>query len=223
MISAGAIRQFIHPALLRLWLRHAHEKELVARVGDFRFRVLPSVFHPRFFGSSRIFAEYLVTQDISNKRFLDMGTGSGIVAMFAARAGARVTAVDINPCAVDCAKENGAAAQLDIECLRSDLFSALESRRFDVIAWNPPFFPRRATTLAECALYAGPDYQVIRRFAGEVEAHLERGARLFLVLSKDLDFAAWNSIFNGRLVIRTQRRWGWETMIVVEAIRDEAR
>jgi release factor glutamine methyltransferase len=122
-------------------------------VGGFRLYVLPTVFHPKYFGSSRIFGSYLETAGLRGRSFLDMGTGSGVIALFAARAGARVTAVDINPQAVLCASDNAAAAGLEIDCRESDLFSALNGRRYDVIAWNPPFFPKAAADAAEGFLH----------------------------------------------------------------------
>jgi release factor glutamine methyltransferase len=216
--SSGDLRRLVHPILLRLWLKHAKEKELVTRIGGLTLRVAPSVFHPRFFGSSIIFAEHLVEIGLEGKRFLDLGTGSGIVGLFAARAGATVTAVDINPRAVECASHNATQAGLSLDCRYSDLFSSLSDQTFDVIAWNPPFFPKPASSLAEAALYAGEDYSVVRRFAEEAPRHLTAAGRVFLILSKDLDIDKWNSIFNGRLQIRRERRWGWETMAVVEVV-----
>jgi release factor glutamine methyltransferase len=199
-------------------LKHAKEKELVTRIGGLTLRVAPSVFHPRFFGSSIIFAEHLAEIGLEGKRFLDLGTGSGIVGLFAARAGAKVTAVDINPRAVECASQNATNAGLSLDCRHSDLFSSLSGQTFDVIAWNPPFFPKTVNSIAEAALYAGEDYAVVRRFAAEVPRHLKAAGKVFLVLSKDLDIGKWNAIFSGRLKIRRERRWGWETMAVVEIV-----
>jgi release factor glutamine methyltransferase len=220
MISAGAIRRFLHPLLLRLWLKHVRERERVTHIDGFTLKVFPSVFHPRFFGSSVAFARALTAIGLEGRKFLDVGTGSGIVALFASRAGAEVTAVDINPEAVRCARENAANAGLSIDCRLSDLFSSLPEAKFDVIAWNPPFFPGAPTTAAEAALYAGPDHEVVRRFAGEVGSRLTPGGRIFLILSMDLDLETWNRIFSGRLVERSRVRWGWETMGIYEVTPD---
>jgi release factor glutamine methyltransferase len=210
----------LHPVLLRLWLRFARDRELTTTIDGLRLVVLPSVFHPRFFGSSKIFADYLRTLDLAGKRVLDLGTGSGILGLVASRAGATVTAVDVNPQAVECARRNAAQAGMAMECRVSDLFSAVAGERFDVVAWNPPFFPKTAGNAAEAALFAGENYSTIRRFAREVREHLAPGGRLLLILSEDLDLVTWRQIFEDhgfQLATRFEQSWGGEKMMVVEA------
>ena len=64
---------------------------------------------------------------------LDLGTGSGIGALFAARAGCLVTAVDINPEAVRCARINALMNRLEerVQVLEGDLFAPVAGRRSD--------------------------------------------------------------------------------------------
>lgn len=76
-----------------------------------------------------------VKKRASGRRFLDMGTGSGILALAAKRGGAReILAVDINPDAVKKVK------RLGINAIESDLFSNVDGK-FDLIAFNPPYLP----------------------------------------------------------------------------------
>jgi release factor glutamine methyltransferase len=78
----------------------------VARVAGFRLTVRPTVFHPRYFLTSEFFANFLSDIDLTAKRVADVGTGSGILALAAARAGAAsVVALDINPNAAKVAAE----------------------------------------------------------------------------------------------------------------------
>src|SRR5205823_1604642 len=86
-------------------------------------------------------------------RALDMGTGSGIGAVFAARAGYRVVGVDLNPEAVRCARINALMNRLEdrLEAREGDLFAPVAGERFDLILFNPPFFrgePRDALDMA---------------------------------------------------------------------------
>ena len=182
--------------------------------------VLPTVFHPKYFGSSMIFARFIEALGLSGRRFLDMGTGSGIIGLFAARAGADVTSVDVNPEAVRCATENASRAGFKIRACESDLFGSLANERFDVIAWNPPFFPQPANNVAEAALYAGEDHATIRRFAGEARDHLSGGGAIYLIFSLDGGMDAIEGIFrDAGFSLRSvhSERWGLaDTMTVLE-------
>src|SRR5215212_5714115 len=102
------VRRFIHFALYHLLLkRTARRRAKTVRAAGFRLAVRPSVFHPRFFLSSEIFAAFVGRLDLAGKSVADVGTGSGIIALAAARAGAaRVVAIDINPDAARSAGEN---------------------------------------------------------------------------------------------------------------------
>jgi methylase of polypeptide subunit release factors len=213
--------RLLHPVLLRLWMRFARDREMVTNIHGIQLVVPPTVFHPRFFGSSRIFADYLLTLDLAGKRFLDLGTGSGIIGLVSSRAGATVTAVDVNARAVECAGRNAARAGLRLDCRVSDLFSAVRGEQFDIVAWNPPFFPKPAKNVAEAALFAGENHSTIRRFAAEVRRYLAPGGRVFLILSEDLDLVPWREIFgtaNFRLMTRFEQCWVGEKMMVIEAV-----
>src|SRR5579864_7638800 len=121
-----------------------------ARYDDFRlervhgipFVVTPSVFNPKVprtgeFLASQIDAR-LVRQDWE---VLDMGTGSGVCAVFAAKHARRVVAVDINEAAVRCADINARLNHLEhkIDVRQGDLFAPVQGEKFDLILFNPPF------------------------------------------------------------------------------------
>jgi len=222
LVSAGHLRRIAQPLLFRYWFKRGTNREVTTRVDSFELRVSPTVFHPKYFGSSLILGQYVESLGLEGKKFLDMGTGSGIIGFFAARKGAKVTAVDINPNAVDCASRNSIVAGFDIEYSESDLFSALSDRQFDVIAWNPPFFPKTAATVAEAALYAGDGYGVIARFARHCREYLSPEGTVVLVLSSDIDIAAVESMFRvERFSVERAltRKWGLGEKMVILAIR----
>ncbi len=77
---------------------------------------------------------------------LDVGTGSGALALAAARRGARVTAVDVSRRAVCAARLNALRAGLPVRVLRGNLFEPVRGRSFDLVLANPPYVPALART-----------------------------------------------------------------------------
>src|SRR5262249_55668916 len=146
------------------------------------------------FGSSAVLGRFVGGLPLRGKSFLDLGCGSGIIGLCAARAGAQVTAVDINPAAVQCAAENAARAGLPVVVRYSDLFSAVPER-FDVIAWNPPFLLGVPRNTAESAFFGGDRYEVIERFASEAPLHLNDGGKIYSIISTDADIDRIQSLF----------------------------
>jgi HemK-related putative methylase len=170
----------------------------VARLQGFTLRVEPTVFHPAFFRSSRLLAAHVASLDLAGRRVLDMGTGSGFLGLWAARRGAEVVALDANPRAVACARENAATNGLAdrMRVLESDLFRALPAEAaFDLILWNPPFYPQDPEDAGALAWKAGRDYSSLRAFAADAGRFLARGGAVVLVLSSDVDRPLICSLF----------------------------
>jgi release factor glutamine methyltransferase len=172
------------PVLLRRMSRASE-----VRLLGLRFRTHPDVFHPVYFSSSRILAEALLGADLRGRSFLDMGTGSGPIALVAAKRGARVTACDVNARAVLLTRTNAALNGLSVEVIESDLFSSplLEGRTFDEIVFNVPFYPHPSRSVYERAFRAGEGFDVVRRFAEGARAHLGDQGRVVIIFSEDCD------------------------------------
>ena len=85
----------------RLFQRHRHNRLVIERIGKRQLVVLPDVINPKLFRSGQFLADSLHALIRPGMRVLDMGTGSGIGAIVAAGLGARVTAVERRPPAVD--------------------------------------------------------------------------------------------------------------------------
>jgi release factor glutamine methyltransferase len=163
----------------------------MTRAAGFRLVVHPTVFHPRYFLTSEFFADFIGRLDLSGKRVIDVGTGSGILALAAARAGAAsVVALDINPNAARTAREN---AQMNgfgerVTAVCANLLSALAPRpRFDVIISSPPSFPGEPLDLADRAWHAGPAYRDIAALFEQARERLAPWGRCYVLLSSDSD------------------------------------
>jgi methylase of polypeptide subunit release factors len=160
------------------------------QAAGFRLAVYPTVFHPKLFLTSEFFARFLSTIDLEGKRVADVGTGSGILALAAARAGAAAVALDINPKAVKAAMDNARANGLGdrVTAIRSDLLSALPPEpSFDVIISNPPFFSGEPRDVADRAWVAGPGYRDIMSLFEQARERLKPSGVMYVLLSSDSD------------------------------------
>ena len=160
------------------------------KAAGFRLAVYPTVFHPKLFLTSEFFAPFLSTIDLEGKRLADVGTGSGILALAAARAGAAAVALDINPRAVKAASDNARANGLGdrVTAIRSDLLSALPPEpSFDVIISNPPFFSGEPRDIADRAWVAGPGYRDIMSLFEQARQRLKPSGAMYVLLSSDSD------------------------------------
>ena len=132
----------------------------------------------------------------SRDSVLDMGTGTGILALVAAQRGAgRVLATDVLDQAVRNARENVRRLGLDsvVEVRGpSDLFDGIDEA-FDVILFNPPWIRGDARSVYEGALY-DPDGDVISRFLSGAGAHLRDGGRIYLIYSDISESTGYESI-----------------------------
>jgi methylase of polypeptide subunit release factors len=112
----------------------------------------------------------------------DIGTGSGVLAAILARRGVpRVIATDLDPRALDCARENirnqGLAGSVTVQ--EADLFPA---GTCGLIVCNPPWLPARPTTPMESAIY-DPDSRMLQGFLDGLASHLAPGGEGWLILS----------------------------------------
>ena len=155
------------------------------------FRVSPDVLIPR--PDTERLIELALAQIPPEQAVdvLDLGTGSGCIAITLARERplARVTAVDRSPAALAIAQRNAESLGVCVEFLTSDWFSALAGRRFDLVISNPPYIAEADPHLARGdvrfeplgALAAGPDgLDDLRHLIAAASAHLKRGGILLL-------------------------------------------
>ncbi|WP_243726289.1 HemK2/MTQ2 family protein methyltransferase, partial [Actinomadura rubrisoli] len=122
-------------------------------------------------------------------RVLELGTGTGAVAVAAARCGAsQVVAVDVSVRAVLAARVNARVRGLPVRVVRGDLFGPVAGEVFDVIVANPPYVagsadPASARGRAR-AWEAGRDGRaLLERICAGAPGHLTRRGTLLVVQS----------------------------------------
>lgn len=155
------------------------------------FHVTPDVLIPR--PDTELLVERALARLLPDQPadVLDLGTGSGCIAITLAleRPRVRVVAVDRSRAALAVARQNAAALDATVELLESDWFAALAARQFDIIVGNPPYVAAADPHLARgdvrfepaTALAAGPDGLAdLRRLIAAAPNHLCPGGLVLL-------------------------------------------
>lgn len=180
------------------------------------FKVTPAVLIPR--PETELLVELALARLPRSGRVLDLGTGSGAIALSIAhmRTDAEVWACDASLEALRVARENAQRLQLSrVHLVESDWFSALASLRFDLVVSNPPYIAEGDPHLAQGdlrfepaqALSAGPDgMDDIHRIIEQASAHLHPGGWLLFEHGYDqagkirtlLTEAGYTEVFSAR-------------------------
>ncbi|MCX4986654.1 HemK2/MTQ2 family protein methyltransferase [Streptomyces sp. NBC_00572] len=152
-----------------------------------RLIALPGVYRPQ--ADTWLLAEALSHEPMgADSDILDIGTGTGALALSAARTGARVEAVDVSWPAVITAGLNAFRQRLPLRVMHGDFETRAQGRCFDVVLTNPPYVPsaraRPPSHGAARAWDAGPDGRVvIDRVCACAPALLRPGGVLLMVHS----------------------------------------
>ena len=166
----------------------------------------------------------------SSLKVLDIGTGSGVIALSLAaeRANWQVTASDISQDALDLAQENAEAIDVAIDFVQSDCFQAITGK-YDIIVSNPPYISETdreevgLNVLASephLALFAEEDgYAVYRKIAENAQKHLTEKRKIYLEIGykqgehvKEL----FQSAFPKMRIRVLQDQFGKDRMVVVD-------
>ncbi len=149
---------------------------------------------------------------------LDLGTGSGILAIEAAKYANKVLAVDINRAALKVAKDNAKKQGIkNIGFKHSDLFSSVRGK-FDLIVFNPPYLPRDRRVKEDKDIEGGKrGYETIERFLSKANDHLKRYGKILLLFSsltdkQKVDEVIAKNLFKAKQL--TQKRIFFETLYV---------
>ncbi|MEU3245603.1 MULTISPECIES: HemK2/MTQ2 family protein methyltransferase [unclassified Streptomyces] len=178
---------------------------------------LPGVYRPQ--ADTELLAHALAAERVRPAaEILEIGTGTGALALSAAGRGARVTAVDISWRAVTTARLNALQRRLPLRVLHGDFTACTNGRRYDIVLANPPYVPAPnrwpPSRGAARAWDAGPDGRhVIDRICASAPALLRPGGILLMVHSAMCD--ADNTLerlsharLAGQVTARARVPWG---------------
>jgi|TARA_Y100000310_G_C20632248_1_gene789255 methylase of polypeptide subunit release factors len=164
-------------------------KKYWIRILGKRFVTYPNVFSPKFFNSTEFFSKEIPIN--KGEKFLEMGSGSGVISVFALIKGASsVLSIDINSSAVKNTKENLKfhGFRNKSKVYNGDLFSPIKNNeKFDTIFWAMPFGFINENNLGnlEESVF-DPNYKSIRKFIKDSKIHLKRSGKLLIGFSTTL-------------------------------------
>jgi release factor glutamine methyltransferase len=150
-------------------------------------RIPPQVFHPGFFFSTRLLLKYTLGLNLTGKTILELGAGSGLISIAAARAGAIVTATDINPVAVRYLAMNAKANRVDLDIIESDLFKKIPQQSFGMIVINPPYYLKKPVSDLDYAWYCGENGEYFRDLFASIGNYISKNTVILMILCEGCD------------------------------------
>lgn len=172
------VEKLITPVLLRYLA-----KDRFYRYSDVKLKIPAGVFHPGFFFSTKVMLRYLKSLNLKGKSVLELGAGSGLISIFAARQEAIVTSSDISLQAVENLRRNAAQNRVDLTIIHSDLFARIPQQPFDLIIINPPFYPAQPQSEKEHAWFCGENFEYFQRLFAQLNGNIKNGSLVLMVLS----------------------------------------
>lgn len=192
------------PALEKM---RTHKASYEVFVAGITITVLPGVWSPAYDWSG----DFMIANfpDVKGKDVLEIGCGSGLISVHAALSGARhVTAVDINPLAVENTAINLKKYGISLgTVIVSNGFSAV-SGDFDIVVFNAPYHGCRPDDMLEYAC-ADENYQTLRAFFGDLGCHLRPNGQVELGFSESGDLKLFRSLIgiHGFRITRELSEW----------------
>lgn len=193
-------------------------------VGSRPLLVMPGVFDPVLTKVGAWLGPVMAGLVRPGERWLDVGTGTGVVAMAMAEVGAEVVATDVDTTACRNARLNASLNGLVLDVRQGDLFAPVDGESFHGVVANLPFWPSARGAPIAHAFAAGDDFALLRRFVAEAP---QFAPRAYLVLSESFpEFNAARESLGAaaRLVRRARHRGEWIDLFEVgEAGAERAR
>jgi release factor glutamine methyltransferase len=131
--------------------------------------------------------DYISKRELKGRSLLELGAGSGLIALHAARRGAKVTASDINPVAVRFLQLNAETNKIPISILQSDLFDSLAPQQFDLVIINPPYYKKDPVTEKDHAWYCGENGEYFQKLFRGLGSFMHGRSDVIMILCDGCD------------------------------------
>jgi len=163
----------------------------------FKLKVLRGVFHPKLFFSTKYFYSFLEKQNFEKLRFLEIGCGSGILSLLAYQKGAYVTAIDIDPRAVENTKLNFSKNFTDtsgVKIIHSDVFTNVPLQQFDMVVINPPYYFKKVENADHNAWYCGLNGEFFESLFSKLTGYIHPTSSVYMILEENCEIDRIQSI-----------------------------
>ena len=191
--------------LIRKLAKIYTSKERTFSFKDIEVIVKPGVFHPGLFISTKMLLNFVEKLNLEQQTFLELGAGSGIISILAAKKGAKVYASDISGVAIENIKLNAYKNEVEISVIKSDLFQNLTGLKFDFIIINPPYYKKDPANEEEYAWYCGSNHEYFNKLLDSLKNHINKESKVYMILSEVCDIDKIKSI-------GTQKGYSWSVV-----------
>ncbi len=159
-----------------------------------QIQVNKGVFHPGLFFSTGILLDYLKQFPLQGKKFMELGAGTGLIAVWAAKKGAIVMATDISSLAVGNTNINAQKNNVSVQMIHGDLFEKIDKILFDFIVINPPYYKKQPVTEAEYAWFCGENSEYFKKLFKGLPSYIHPQTKTIMVLSEACNIDEINAI-----------------------------
>jgi release factor glutamine methyltransferase len=203
-------------------------KERTFRFKEISIKVVPGVFHPGFFFSTKNLLKFLndesqLLSGLNNKTFLELGAGSGLISIFASKKKAKVIASDISTIAIKNIEENIRINNADVKIIHSDLFEKIPPGKFDYIIINPPYYNKTPVNEKDYAWFCGNDFQYFRKLFIQIPQFINENSKAIMILSEVCEVEKIKTIaFENNIELSELKRikslWEWNYIFRVISV-----
>ncbi len=184
---------------------------------DMELDVPDNVYYPR--EDSELLAEALENIALKNRNALEVGCGSGLLSIIMAKSGALVSAVDINPAAVEATNQNAAKNNVVVKAFVSDMFENVRGT-FDLIVFNPPYLPIGDDP--NDIIYSGGSSgrEIIELFVSQAKDYLKKNGNVLIIISSLTGEKEVIDLFSEvgmKADAIKRKKIPWEELIVIKA------
>jgi release factor glutamine methyltransferase len=192
---------------------------------ELKLKIYPGVFHPKFFFSTQVFADFIQKLDLAGKKVCEVGAGSGLLSFIAFSKGALVYSFDINPIAIDGIKENlnnNFKSTENFNIYLSDLFDTIPENKFDIILINPPYFFSDPSDAGSYAWYCGKNGEYFEKLFKQLGDYIKPTSQIFIILADNCDLERISTIAKKNNYLLTQcytKKVKWEKNFIFNIVR----